>query len=123
MSQPTPDERAADWLIRRDRGLTPGEQDDYLQWLAADPRHGDAFARQHREQCGGLAGDQAVDEELRLVGGQAEVLGPGFARPQRYECQYDPIPFQSRNHRLDDFLRPLVPFDYGSLGVQRSLKG
>ena len=32
----------------------------------------DAFARQHREQCGGLAGDQAVDEELRLVGGQAE---------------------------------------------------
>ena len=46
MSQPTPDERAADWLIRRDRGLTPGEQDDYLQWLAADPRHGDAFARQ-----------------------------------------------------------------------------
>ena len=46
MSQPTPDERAADWLIRRDRGLTPGEQDDYLQWLAADPRHGDALARQ-----------------------------------------------------------------------------
>ena len=46
MSQPTPDERAADWLIRRDRGLTPGEQDDYLQWLAADPRHSDAFARQ-----------------------------------------------------------------------------
>ena len=46
MSQPTPDEQAADWLIRRDRGLTPGEQDDYLQWLAADPRHGDALARQ-----------------------------------------------------------------------------
>jgi transmembrane sensor len=46
MSQPTPDERAADWLIRRDRGLTPAEQDDYLQWLAADPRHGDALARQ-----------------------------------------------------------------------------
>lgn len=46
MSQPTPDEQAADWLIRRDRGLTPAEQDDYLQWLAADPRHGDALARQ-----------------------------------------------------------------------------
>ncbi len=46
MSHPTPDEQAADWLIRRDRGLTPAEQDDYLQWLAADPRHGDALARQ-----------------------------------------------------------------------------
>ena len=46
MSQPTADEQAADWLIRRDRGLTPGEQDAYLQWLAADPRHGDALARQ-----------------------------------------------------------------------------
>ena len=44
MSQPTPDERAADWLIRRDRGLTPGEQDDYLQWLAADPRHASRLA-------------------------------------------------------------------------------
>lgn len=46
MSQATPDEQAADWLIRRDRGLTPAEQDEYLQWLAADPRHGDALARQ-----------------------------------------------------------------------------
>lgn len=46
MSHPKPDEQAADWLIRRDRGLSPAEQDDYLQWLAADPRHGDALARQ-----------------------------------------------------------------------------
>ncbi len=46
MNQATPDEQAADWLIRRDRGLTPAEQDEYLQWLAADPRHGDALARQ-----------------------------------------------------------------------------
>ncbi|MEY2880126.1 MAG: hypothetical protein RLZZ15_2506 [Verrucomicrobiota bacterium] len=46
MNARTPDDQAADWLIRRDRGLTPAEQDDYLQWLAADPRHGDALARQ-----------------------------------------------------------------------------
>ena len=46
MSHPTPDEQAAAWLIRRDRGLTPAEQDEYLQWLAADPRHSDALARQ-----------------------------------------------------------------------------
>lgn len=32
----------------------------------------DAFAREHREQRGRLAGDQAVDQELRLVRGQAE---------------------------------------------------
>ena len=46
MNIPTPDELAAEWLVRRDRGLTPAEQDDFLQWLAADPRHGDALARQ-----------------------------------------------------------------------------
>lgn len=32
----------------------------------------DAFARQHREQCGWLAGERAVDERLCLAGGQAE---------------------------------------------------
>ena len=46
MNRATPDAQAADWLVRRDRGLTPAEQDAYLQWLAADPRHGDALARQ-----------------------------------------------------------------------------
>jgi transmembrane sensor len=30
---------AAAWLIRQDRGLTPAEQDEFLQWLAADRRH------------------------------------------------------------------------------------
>lgn len=39
---------AADWLVRRDRGLSPGEQDEFLQWLAADPRHRLAFAREQR---------------------------------------------------------------------------
>lgn len=38
---------AADWLARHDRGLTAGEQDDFFQWLAADPRHGTWFTR-HR---------------------------------------------------------------------------
>lgn len=35
-------QEAALWLARRDRGLTPAEQDEYLQWLAADPRHAEA---------------------------------------------------------------------------------
>lgn len=39
---------AAEWLVKQDRGLTAAEQDEYLQWLAADPRHGEWIAR-HRE--------------------------------------------------------------------------
>ncbi len=43
-SDPTSAE-AAVWLARRDRGLTPLEQDQYLQWLRADPRHAEAVTR------------------------------------------------------------------------------
>jgi transmembrane sensor len=35
---------AAQWVLRRDRGLTAAEQDEFFQWLAADPRHGEALA-------------------------------------------------------------------------------
>ena len=41
------DLEAAAWLIKHDRGLTPAEQDEFLQWLAAAPTHGAWFAR-HR---------------------------------------------------------------------------
>lgn len=37
---------AAQWVLRRDRGLTAAEQDEFSQWLAADPRHGEALALQ-----------------------------------------------------------------------------
>jgi len=37
---------AGRWLARCDRGLTPAEQDEFLQWRQADPRHAAAFARQ-----------------------------------------------------------------------------
>lgn len=36
---------AAQWLARRDRGLTALEQDDYMEWLHADPRHAGAMAQ------------------------------------------------------------------------------
>jgi transmembrane sensor len=42
------DHAAAEWVIRRDAGLTAAEQDEYFQWLAADPRHGEAVARQQQ---------------------------------------------------------------------------
>ncbi len=32
---------AAAWVVREERGLTPGEQDALSHWLAADPRHGE----------------------------------------------------------------------------------
>lgn len=54
MKRPEPDSpaarrralAAAGWLVKRDRGLTAAEQDEFSQWLAADPRHGEWFALQ-----------------------------------------------------------------------------
>lgn len=46
--QPIPEEileAAAQWLAKRDRGLNAAEQDDYMQWLRADPRHAEALAQ------------------------------------------------------------------------------
>ncbi len=45
---------AADWLVRRDRGPTAAEQDEFLDWLAADSRHGEWFAL-HRSIVGDFA--------------------------------------------------------------------
>ena len=45
---------AADWLVRRDRGLTASEQDEFLQWLADDLRQGEWFAL-HRSIVGDFA--------------------------------------------------------------------
>lgn len=39
------EEQAAFWVLRLDRGLTAAEQDEFLQWLTADNRHGAALAR------------------------------------------------------------------------------
>lgn len=38
-------EQASTWLARRDRGLSAAEQDEYMQWLAADLRHQEALAQ------------------------------------------------------------------------------
>lgn len=46
--QPIPAEildAASAWLARRDRGLNAAEQDEYLHWLRADPRHAEALAQ------------------------------------------------------------------------------
>jgi transmembrane sensor len=51
---------AAEWVLRHDRGLTPAEQDAFIQWLAADPRHRDAMteARWGWDELDRLAGIQ-----------------------------------------------------------------
>ncbi len=37
---------SAAWLAKRDRGFAPAEQDEFLEWLRADPRHRACFAQQ-----------------------------------------------------------------------------
>ena len=39
---------ASAWLARRDRGLSPAEQDAYLEWLYQDPMHGRAIVQLER---------------------------------------------------------------------------
>src|SRR5688500_14865374 len=36
---------AAEWLALHDRGLTPAQQDEFLQWLAAAAEHRESFQR------------------------------------------------------------------------------
>lgn len=36
---------AAEWVIRRDRGLSPVEKADFEAWHSADPKHREEFAR------------------------------------------------------------------------------
>jgi transmembrane sensor len=40
----SPADEAALWALRHDRGLTAAEQDEFSQWLAADPQHRAAWA-------------------------------------------------------------------------------
>ena len=39
---------AAEWLVKHDRGFTPAQQDEFLQWLASSPAHRESFNR-HRQ--------------------------------------------------------------------------
>ncbi|MCF7688011.1 MAG: FecR domain-containing protein [Cephaloticoccus sp.] len=57
-----PEQEAALWVLRQDRGLTAEEQDAFSQWLAENPLHREALAA-HRwgwEELDRLAGLQAT---------------------------------------------------------------
>jgi transmembrane sensor len=66
---------AADWTLRKDRGLTAQEQDEYTEWLAEDSSHREAMAQY----------DWGWDEFDRLAGLQTthharvdpDLLAPG----------------------------------------------
>lgn len=50
-NEPVPEaiaQAAAAWVLRCDRGLTAAEQDEFSDWLASDPRHGEQLVRHRR---------------------------------------------------------------------------
>ena len=76
---------AADWLVKRDRGLTPAEQDEFFAWLAADPRHGEWLAL-HRN----VVGDFSVLAQWRPE--HSEEPNPDLlARPARRRLWFVPM--------------------------------
>lgn len=91
-----PADEAALWALRHDRGLTAAEQDEFSQWLAADPRHGAAWA-EHR---------WGWDELDRLAGLQTSV----HAVP-------DPDLLAPRGRRVLRFVLPVLAAAALTLGL------
>jgi transmembrane sensor len=70
-------EDAAAWLVRRDRGFTPGEQDEFFQWRQADPRHRAALSNLESAW-------RALDSLSGWCPGQSSVADPDLlSRPPR----------------------------------------
>jgi transmembrane sensor len=75
---------AAGWVMRQDRGLSSSEQDAFLQWLAASPRHAEAMARQRDawdafDRLAGLRSSMQVVPDPDLLAPSAN-LPPRFGR-------------------------------------------
>ena len=80
-STDTIDAAAAQWIARRDRGLTAAEQDDYMAWLRADPRHAAAIAR-HAAVLERMMGLGAWQPELSAEP-NPDLFAPPARRPWR----------------------------------------
>lgn len=74
-------EAAAGWMMRQDRGLSPAEQDEFLQWLATSPQHAEAMARQRGAWTAfdRLAGLQSSVQSVP----DPDLLAPLANRPSR----------------------------------------
>lgn len=87
MSTPLPastgtiDAAAAQWIARRDRGLTAADQDDYVAWLRADPRHAAAVAH-HAAVLERMMGLGAWQPELSAEP-NPDLFAPPARRPWR----------------------------------------
>lgn len=44
-------QEASAWVVKHDKGLTAEQQDEFFEWLAQDPRHGELFA-ENRQSWG-----------------------------------------------------------------------
>lgn len=87
------DHTASRWVMRRDAGLTPAEEAELRDWIAAEPRHAEALARKQRAwsaldrphrhgqadevvaRLGARAGDRQRRRRLGLGAAAALLLG------------------------------------------------
>ena len=67
---------AAEWVLRHERGLSAAEQDEFSQWLAADARHGAAFAESRW-------GWEELDRLVGLQISQPAIPDPDLLKPKR----------------------------------------
>lgn len=90
MNRPEPDtpeararaQSASEWLVRCDKGLSGAEQDAFLEWLAADPRHGEWLAT-HRRIVGDFQG-LATWRPEHSEEPNPDLLAPTKRRPLRW---------------------------------------
>ncbi len=85
------EQKAADWMLRIDRGLTPQEQDDYTEWLAQDPCHREAMALYQWgwEEFDRLAGLQAT----HYAQVNPDLLAPDVGLPPKKFAKFRFIPW------------------------------
>lgn len=66
------DAEAAEWVVRRDRGLSVSEGEAFRRWLSSDPAHRESFARHGRvwgrlDFLGSLAPGEAAPADPELL--------------------------------------------------------
>lgn len=94
---------ASAWLARRDRGLSAREQDEYLEWLRADPRHGVMIA--HLDKTWGALNALAEWRPAHSPQPNPDLLaGPKSRGP----AQARPMPVASGGRWAQTFNFPVV---------------
>jgi len=108
-SSPTPNAvelAALDWLTRLDRGITPDEERKFERWLAADPRHAEAFA-----EFGGTWSflDRVVETPAAVAAKISGEIDPDAFAPAASvaaESLGNPTPSGSKDNRSQRWKKP-----------------